>query len=216
MDDLLLTALARALAAWGGARRWRVLLESHGRQPMWKGADVTRTVGWFTARYPVLLDLEGAEDAGLQIKRVKEMLRQVPRGGGGYEAARQHAAGEPLPAITFNYLGQLGGDLRADGWAWVDEDAGSVVAPEARLVHDLEIMGFVAAGRLRLAIAYGRGRISDAAIERLAAGLEREITHVVEHASGQKGRSLTPSDIDYDGFDIEALDAFVNDLQERR
>ena len=70
MDDLLLTALGRALAEWAGYRCWRVLLESHGREPLWDCADVSRTVGWFTARYPVLLDFDGSDDIGRQINRL--------------------------------------------------------------------------------------------------------------------------------------------------
>ncbi len=213
MDDLLLTGLGRALRAWAGGTRWRVLLEGHGREPLAEGADATRTVGWFTARYPVLLDLDGPDDVGREVKAVKEMLRRVPRGGLLWEAMRQAAPDPlPLPPVAFNYLGQLGEELRAGPWRWLDEDTGDVIAPASALVHDLEIIGFVAGGRLHLAIAHGRTRLSAATVATFAAALERELATVVAHTSTRQ-RELTPSDIDYDGFDAEALDAFVKSLE---
>jgi len=216
MDDLLLTALARALASWSGEGRWRVLLESHGREPLHERLDVSRTVGWFTARYPVLLDLAGLADVGAQIEATKAMLRAVPRGGSTYEALRQSAdagrAPAALPQIAFNYLGQLGRDLAVQGWRWMDEDPGAAIAPEAGLAHEIEIVGFVADERLQFVIGHARGRIAAERVARLAAALETELAAVIEHACAQRGQALAPSDIDYDGFDACSLDAFIKGL----
>ncbi len=61
------------------------------------GADLSRTVGWFTAAYPVRLDLAGIDveaverggtAAGTAIKTVKEHLRAVPDHGIGYGMLR--------------------------------------------------------------------------------------------------------------------------------
>ena len=61
INDLLLAALALALQQWRGAEggetvRVKVNLEGHGRhQELSDGLDLSRTVGWFTALYPVVL-----------------------------------------------------------------------------------------------------------------------------------------------------------------
>lgn len=217
MPDLLIAALGRALVEWGKARRWQVLVESHGRDVSWQGADLSRTVGWFTARYPVTVDFSVCEDVGRQIKAAKELMRGVPQGGAGYEAgkylagtvARRHGA---LPAIAFNYLGQLGSDLRTANWRWVDEDAGHVVAADAPLVHDLEIIGFVMNARMHLAIGYARTRFEAATIAALGDSLQMALADIVRHTCTKQESELTPSDIDYDGFDIDALDSFVRNL----
>jgi len=60
INDVLLTALALAVSRWRDERRIAagsavlVDLEGHGRH--WAGADLSRTVGWFTAVHPVRLD----------------------------------------------------------------------------------------------------------------------------------------------------------------
>ena len=51
INDVLLAALARALAAWTG-RGPRVELEGHGREDLFEAVDLSRTVGWFTTLYP--------------------------------------------------------------------------------------------------------------------------------------------------------------------
>ncbi|MFL5513040.1 MAG: amino acid adenylation domain-containing protein, partial [Gemmatimonadales bacterium] len=69
IQELLLTALATVLAEWMGSEAVLLELEGHGREE--QIADVTRTVGWFTTLYPVLLRVEPGGDTGTVIKSVK-------------------------------------------------------------------------------------------------------------------------------------------------
>src|SRR5690606_22916775 len=123
INDVLLTALAQTLARWSGVRTLWVNLEGHGREELFEGVDLSRTVGWFTTLYPVRLDLT-AEAPGEALKAIKEQLRAIPQGGIGYgvlryrhpdPAVRASLAALPAPELSFNYLGQLdtliGGDL---------------------------------------------------------------------------------------------------------
>jgi amino acid adenylation domain-containing protein/non-ribosomal peptide synthase protein (TIGR01720 family) len=219
MNDLLLTSLGRAMGIWSGTPRWRVLLESHGREPLWPGADVSRTVGWFTASYPVVIDFEGINmlDIGRQIKAVKEMLRNIPQAGSSYEASRYLArdrSPEREPSdIAFNYLGQLGQDLHAGSWRWIDETPGMMISEDAPLLHALEIMSFVDANQLHFCIAHARTGFDKEKISSFMSGLRQAIIDVVTHTTQKISTTLTPSDIDHDGFKIDDLDRFVNNLE---
>jgi amino acid adenylation domain-containing protein len=89
VDDVLLCALAGAVGAWVGGLRIRLLMEGHGREEdVRDGIDLSRTVGWFTSVYPLVLDVSGAAGPGERLKRVKEQLRSVPRRGLGYGVLR--------------------------------------------------------------------------------------------------------------------------------
>ena len=88
-----------------------------------------------------------------------------------------------------------------------------MIAPDAPLVHDLEVIGFVLDDCLTVAIGYGRTRFDEATIATLAAMLERALIEVVEHTTEQQVRELTPSDIDYDGFEVDGLDKFLAGLE---
>ncbi len=62
----LLTALAMALHAQGQREPIFVTLESHGRDSLLPGADMSQSVGWFTAVCPLLLrPVAACEDAAL-------------------------------------------------------------------------------------------------------------------------------------------------------
>ena len=69
-----------------------VSLEGHGREQSWRVLDVSRTVGWFTTMYPVVLELDEEQELGEQLIRVKEQLRSIPNKGIGYGVLKYLAA----------------------------------------------------------------------------------------------------------------------------
>ena len=110
INEVLMLGLVEAIGEWVGERRVRVEMEGHGREEVIEGADVTRTVGWFTRVYPVVVDIEGVEGVGEELREVKEQMRRIPRKGIGYGMKRYLGGGieeEQAAEVSFNYLGQL-------------------------------------------------------------------------------------------------------------
>jgi amino acid adenylation domain-containing protein/non-ribosomal peptide synthase protein (TIGR01720 family) len=206
IQDLLLTALAAVLTEWAGGEAVAIDLEGHGRKEAI--ADVTRTVGWFTSLYPVLLRVELGAGAGERIKAVKEQLRAAPEGGLAYGAAcylRADGGGlaQSGAEVVFNYLGQFDQVLGGEGgegqgerliagaaseWAWATED------PEAERAWALEINGAVSGGRLELRWDYSREQYEAETVERLAARYAEELAALVEHCREEGAGGRTPSD----------------------
>lgn len=87
VNDLLLAGLARAVSRWSQHDEVVVELEGHGREDIFPGADISRTVGWFTTAFPVRLRDAGLDEASL-IKEVKERLRAIPNRGLGHGVLR--------------------------------------------------------------------------------------------------------------------------------
>src|SRR5262249_57738246 len=81
VNDVLLAALAEVLTGWTGSERVLVALEGHGREEIGPELDVARTVGWFTALFPLLLDLAGLGGRRELLRSVHEQLRAGPRRG---------------------------------------------------------------------------------------------------------------------------------------
>lgn len=110
---LILSVLTRTIGAWRKVSALLFNIEGHGREMFDKNIDITRTTGWFTSTYPVLLKGEG--EVGEVVKSVKESLRTVPRKGFGYSVLRnltwdldsedQEIIESFNPTINFNYLG---------------------------------------------------------------------------------------------------------------
>jgi amino acid adenylation domain-containing protein/non-ribosomal peptide synthase protein (TIGR01720 family) len=222
VDELLLTALARALARWTGSPRLRLDLEGHGRDEAME-LDVSRTVGWFTSRFPVVVDLSGAALPGEALRRVKEQLRAIPAAGLGYGllccAGPATAAGLlsalPPAEISFNYLGQLevrqagGGRFQAIG-----SPVPGLHSPYQPRRYRLEIDAAVVSGSLRLVCTFGTALYRRATLESLAGWLREELTALRVHCLSPQAGGLTPSDVPLAGVDQEALDRFGPELDD--
>ncbi|CAM4834420.1 unnamed protein product [Rotaria magnacalcarata] len=105
INGLLLTALGYALKKLTGNRINYVTLEGHGREDIGDdNMDISRTVGWFTTMYPVLL--ESDDDLMRSIMNIKAHLMQVPNKGIGYGTIIGYKE-QDLPRVSFNYLGQF-------------------------------------------------------------------------------------------------------------
>ncbi|MBN7462103.1 amino acid adenylation domain-containing protein, partial [Mycobacteroides abscessus subsp. abscessus] len=134
VQDILLIGYALALTEFLGVTLpVGIEVEGHGRAEDLGGCvteiDLSRTVGWFTTKYPVALAVSGkpgrsagrlrwdqvvAGDPllGAVIKDAKEQLRSLPEGM-TYGLLRYLNSDVDLtgaePTVGFNYLGRLGG-----------------------------------------------------------------------------------------------------------
>ncbi len=121
-NDALLTALASAFQTWTGQPRLLLSLEGHGREDILPGIDLSRTVGWFTTLYPVLLDLGDAARPADAMLSVRDQLRAIPNHGIGFGLLRYLGDAEiqnllrPIPTgeVSFNYFGQRNKNVRAE------------------------------------------------------------------------------------------------------
>jgi amino acid adenylation domain-containing protein/non-ribosomal peptide synthase protein (TIGR01720 family) len=160
IHDILLIAFGLAWAEFldNGGAPIGIDVEGHGRQEeLAADADLSNTVGWFTAKYPVSLSVPGLSWAqvvagkaalGDVVKNAKEQLRALPDGL-TYGLLRYLNTdvdlGEGDPAIGFNYFGRMGaptGDGAGDGWG-ISQDGASITAMATAvpmpLMHTVEL-----------------------------------------------------------------------------
>jgi len=216
VDDLLLTALSSALCQWAERDSVLIELEGHGREDLFDGVDLSRSVGWFTSLYPVRLTPDNAEP-GTSLKAIKEQLRQVPDKGLGYGVLRYlkeepALVGGAYPQVTFNYLGQLDRSLQGDGaWRLAKENAGQARAPQSKRRTWIEVVAWVQDGQLRFDWNYSREIHSEAAIHALQVSFQAQLEALIEHcASGVRG--ATPSDFPLVGLSQGQLDGLRLDV----
>ncbi|WP_281399365.1 non-ribosomal peptide synthase/polyketide synthase [Streptomyces flaveus] len=215
-DDVLLTALAAAVPLWRGDRAGLLVdVESHGRhEDLVPGAELSRTVGWFTVAHPVRLDtragdpravLTGADAAGDALRAVKEQLRATPRQGIGHGLARFSDprtaplfAELPEAQFGFNYLGRvsLAGAL-APGWELAS--VGADDAPEVPLSHTVEVNVAAHEGpegpELVATWTWARALVSDADAARLAELWGTALRGLAAHGARPSAGGHTPSDL---------------------
>nr|WP_229675792.1 non-ribosomal peptide synthase/polyketide synthase [Hoyosella rhizosphaerae] len=239
VNDGLLAALALALAKWRGATTPLVGLEGHGREETAvPGADLSRTLGWFTTIVPIRFNTDGINldeafaggaATGAVIKRVKELLRSLPDNGIGFGQLRYlnpSTADElrPIsrPQVSFNYLGrfttgEISDDLRALGWLPVgdNEDVSNLSARQnddmaAMAVLDINtVTSATASGPvLRGTIGFPTGLLTQAEVEEFATLWRDALIAIAKHVSQPDAGGLTPSDLDLVQLDQTAIDRF--------
>jgi phthiocerol/phenolphthiocerol synthesis type-I polyketide synthase E len=181
VEEILLTAAAWALAGWTGVRVQLLQRVVHGRTSPFPDLEVARTVGWFAADYPVVLDLSGAGDPLQAVEAVVRQLRGVPRDGIGYGLLRfcarrpdleERFRSLPTAEVSFNYLGRQGQrkEKRPSVFSDAAESPGAASDPEARRPSLLNVSAFVVGDRLRVDWTYS-GRVhTPATLERLTVG----------------------------------------------
>ncbi|PZD92996.1 hypothetical protein DNH61_25410 [Paenibacillus sambharensis] len=209
-NDLLLAALGLACRDWCGMDRLLVELEGHGREDIRRDVNISRTVGWFTAVYPVALELQGLDDrdaahSGLSayVKRVKEQLRQIPDKGLGYGllkymAQRDEGAASvpalPEPEISFNYLGQFDQEVETGVFGVSPLPMGSPVHPHAIRRSKLDLTGIITGGSLEMTVHYNGDAYREATIRQFAEGYRKRLEQLIEHCASKESPERTPSD----------------------
>jgi non-ribosomal peptide synthase protein (TIGR01720 family) len=225
INDVLLTALLQAFGRWMGHNSLQVDLEGHGRDAMIEDVDITRTVGWFTTLYPVLLQAEAPEDHyGEALKRVKEQLRAVPNRGIGYGLLRYLCRDEavtdalrrmPRAEISFLYLGQLDQALSANSpFAPAKESRGATTSPHAKRSHLLSVSSYVAGGQLQLDWTYSESIHLTATIESLAESYLQALRELIKHCLNATTDGYTPSDFPDAELSQEELDRLMAELSQ--
>ncbi len=215
INDVLLTALTLAFEGWTGHRSVLVDLEGHGRDGLPGDADVSRTVGWFTSLFPVVLRVDESDDPATALKSVKEQLRAVPPGGLSYgilrflagEESAERLARIPQPQVRFNYLGRF--DQLHDERSMfdrADESAGPLTSPRHRRTHLLDITGRVMDGRLHLHWAYSPAVHEPETVERLAKRFVESLRQLIAHCVSKEAGGFTPSDFPAARIDQTQLD----------
>ncbi|MPY58391.1 non-ribosomal peptide synthetase [Streptomyces spongiae] len=228
VNDGLLAALAIAVAKWRRTRGVEepstlIKLEGHGReQDVIPGADLSRTMGWFTSMFPVRLDtagfdvedaFQGGPAAGGIIKAVKEQLLAIPDKGLGFgllrylngetaEELKQHSTGQ----IGFNYLGRFSSadmpeSLRGLGWTQLTDadDLDADLDADMPAMSTVEINSAVIdtdlGAQLEAVVGFPAGVLERGDAQELIDLWADALAAVARHASQEGAGGLTPSDL---------------------
>ncbi|KFU81851.1 non-ribosomal peptide synthase domain TIGR01720/amino acid adenylation domain-containing protein [Amycolatopsis lurida] len=218
VNDVLVSALGRALAPWTGRSRVVIAMEGHGREEIAGPLDLSRTIGWFTAQYPLSLAVpEG--DWGDVLKSVKEQLRAVPAKGAGFGALRYSSGDEtpgsalraaPEPRISFNYHGRW--DMGSPAGGWIrgrGETLGHDSDPESVRPYLLDVVGVVEAGELHLTWQYSDEVHDEATVRGVAEAMLGALRGIIAHCAESGGR--TPSDFPLARLSQADVDRFAGD-----
>ena len=219
INDVLLTALVDVLAPWSQQETVCLDLEGHGREEMFEDVDLSRTVGWFTSIFPVVLKRGHPAHPGELLKSVKEQLRQIPLRGIGYGLLRylsddgkiRERLGEgPEPEFAFNYLGQFDQVIASDGrWTSSGVSGGANRHPPGKQPYLVAINARVMDGVLQVRWSYSEAVHRRETIERLADDYLAALLAIIRHCQSPDAGGYTPSDFPLAGLSQEDLEKLL-------
>ncbi len=195
IDDVLLGALGRVLTDWSGDPRLLVAKEGHGREDLFDDVDLSRTVGWFTAIHPVLLEVPPGTGTAEAVAAARAQRRAAPEAIGfgalrdlGGDRVPAPLAAMPEPQVAFNYLGRFG-----------DQDGGPVGrllplppcdhAPQEERTGLLDVTGGVTGGRLEFSWTYSANRHRPETVRALADEYAERLRGLVREAGRGRARN---------------------------
>ncbi|WP_439846177.1 surfactin non-ribosomal peptide synthetase SrfAB [Bacillus spizizenii] len=217
INDILLSALGLTMKEWTDGAKIGINLEGHGREDIIPNVNISRTVGWFTAQYPVVLDMSEA-DASAVIKTVKENLRRIPDKGVGYGILRYVTETAETkgftPEISFNYLGQFDSEVKTDFFEPSAFDMGRQVSEESEALYALSFSGMVRNSRFVLSCSYNEKEFERATVEEQMERFKENLLMLIRHCTEKEEKEFTPSDFSAEDLGMDEMGDIFDMLEE--
>ncbi|SHI03468.1 non-ribosomal peptide synthase domain TIGR01720/amino acid adenylation domain-containing protein [Chryseolinea serpens] len=214
VNEILLAALLLSAGENFDIEQLTVELEGHGREELFAGQDVGRTVGWFTSIFPLQLALPKHASLAGMLKIVKEQIRSVPNKGIDYGIWRYldpdyspQDRDTVSPGISFNYLGQFDTDIRRSHFSIAPELSGISIHPDRRRDHAVEVTGIVYRGVLEMNLRYNRNHYTTERMSGWATAYKAVLEKIIGFCSDEATvKQYTPSDLTFPGLTIDEVD----------
>ncbi|KAJ1907606.1 hypothetical protein IWQ60_011827, partial [Tieghemiomyces parasiticus] len=230
--DMLLATFARAYCQALGTTQVSFVMEGHGREPWSDTMDVSRTVGWFTTLYPLVLDVPLGSSVLATLHHTKEAVQQIPVRGFPYSLLRHMPGADPTERakllaktperldVQFNYFGRFGNagaggaDSGAVGIEWDDRFGLHDFAPDEHVIFDLNPMPLVNQDRLRLVMEYNPRVYGTQWAEQLINLWRQDLEHLAATPTASVQPLLTRFDAPLLQPTAQEFDALLADLEE--
>lgn len=221
VPDLLVAALSRSVLPWADADELCITLEQHGRDVDVLECDVSSTLGWFTAIFPLRIERENDAPAQL-LRATKERLRKVPNGGVGYgvlryldpvPANRDSLADDYPPQLALNYFGQINAVATSSLFTgMVDGALKSARSPTAPRAAVFEVQAMISNGLMHIDWIYSSKLHRAATVQALLDSYMLALRELLAHCLAPGSGGYTPSDFPKAELDQDDLDDLLAGL----
>jgi amino acid adenylation domain-containing protein/non-ribosomal peptide synthase protein (TIGR01720 family) len=211
-DEILIAAISTALQQVMSLDTILIDLESHGREIPLQQVDISRTVGWFTAIFPVLLDVSSCRSEIDYLKQAKEQIRSIPNSGIDYGVLRYLKQINALPQaqIKFNYLGAIDRIAQSFILGFAQETVGSSVNLSEQRRYLIEINSWISQQQLHLSWTYSHNIYHRATIDQLA---QRSLITLQSFLQHDTAPTYAATDFPAARLSQKQLDQFVTKFQ---
>ncbi|KEI98762.1 hypothetical protein N496_03920 [Clostridium botulinum A2B3 87] len=216
INDILLAALMLAINKWSGKKKILIDLEGHGREDIFRNINISRTIGWFTTIYPVVLNMNKCENLKDYICSIKEALRSIPSHGLKYDIYKYLKDDDvfrkiPDGDILFNYLGRF--NARAEGntlFNILDMPHYGNRDERNKRKYEIEVNLLINDYSMRIDWIYNKRKFAREDIEKLACYYSEALKDIIEHCKNTAPVYIT-SDFPLININEKQLDVITRD-----
>ena len=211
-EELMIAALYLTIRNSVNKEELVIELEGHGREDIFEDIDVSRTIGWFTSIYPVLLCQGGTELSEI-IKAVKEQIRNIPNKGFGFGVLKYYSelfTSNKSKHVRFNYLGDSDNISQNDLFEISDDNLGNDSSDNNHMTCLLDINAMIINKKLKISITYSSNKFINETMETFLKTLFDTLRKIINFCSSREYKEYTPSDFDMLNLAVDDLDNIIN------
>ncbi|UJS03239.1 non-ribosomal peptide synthetase [Cylindrospermopsis raciborskii] len=220
VQEIMLAALLNTLISIYKSDQWLIDLEGHGREDIGHNLDLSRTVGWFTCLYPILLKQPtNPDNHEILLKEIKNQLRTIPHHGISFGLLRYLNLNQPLKEsknadISFNYLGSLDSPLGDNhNFSVSDAPVGAGVFALQQRTHILAINAKIQDKILQVEWSYSRNIHYDQTIENIAKTYLQSLGLYLTNSDSANSSFYSASDFQLVDLSESELGELLEDLE---
>ena len=225
VQEIMLAALLKTLKDAYKSDAWTIDLEAHGREEIIDKLDISRTVGWFTCLYPILLQYKApSSDADLLLKAVKTQIRAIPHHGISFGLLRYISKNKPLTTIlanslsadiSFNYLGQTDNLPKSDGlFSISNAPTGTGLFDKQKRPHLLAINARIQNECLNVNFSYSKNIHSYITIKKLGESYLNNLRLYLTDTTSTSSSFYSATDFHLVKLSENELDSILLDLED--
>lgn len=172
----VLAAAVHAVGLWSGENVVVADVEGHGRDDVATQCDLAATVGWFTALYPVAVELADGADP---LAAASAAIAQAPHKGASYGLLRYRSpdanirralAAQPARQLLVNYLGAARSEVAGElDWRRLDRRPLPGMGAAGVRPYALEVQARMVDGALTTSWIFSAAALAPETVEGLAA-----------------------------------------------
>ena len=198
-EDILIAALTLSLGDWTGEPVAYLELEGHGRQLEQAELDVSRSVGWFTSRYPAWFDLADI-NTDAAASEIAAQRSDIPAHGFSYgllrylgpDKLRATLVQGQMPEISLNYMGQIKPPpddvCKLLSWSPDRQDRGTERTGHLPRLHKLAIEAYILDGCLHLLWQYRAASYQEQEIRNVSQKMAAYIASILNSSAATEAK----------------------------
>lgn len=193
--ELLIATLVKTLAQWSQQANVLIDLEGHGREEeLAKNLDLSQTIGWFTALFPIYLSYHPTTPLTNHLNYVARQLRTVPERGLAYGILRylKDKANTIAvnPAVSFNYWGQFS-NIFSRKSLFAFKAVQLISHPQNQRSHLLNIEALIDQDQLKITWRYSTKYHKRQTIQKLAMAYSKNLQLLIQQFFKMVSRQAT-------------------------